>query len=529
MKYSTVIVAACIGGASLTTAVQTGSDPHPSPTPRGIESPLPPRTSSKVIKGSGNYGKPFVQTAVTGKSHQRLSQSQHGGNLVHDDHAWDNFQPSSVGEPVVPPSVSHPLRKVRGPQRLHKDKPHLLRRTRLTLVTRPTLLFPLPPDNELSVEARGLDTEDLDARTFDDVENLQGRNFFDNVTVNYRARKAKYYDKKVAEEKALAGIRTPTPSGLEVQHPVESMPGEVTARDYDDTELRTRDLGQCLNAAVDIIFRKKPTASTPVPTRDGLDSNSHELEARGHDEDGLDARDNIFEQIGRGRRSRHGYFQGKTPASFRSSSSIPPADSSIATESSAGENAHMMARDVVDQESLYPRDLGEDSLKSRDMSEMELFERDIHEELAARGYDVADLKARNIFSSGLKKIFSSKKSSGSDHLHSMAPSSDHSSVDTYSCAGENAPVEDHYEARVLVEMDLLERSIHEELAARGYDDGDLEARNLLCGLKEIFSSKKSTGPMITPSHHSSIDAYSYAHEKPPMVQNEIADTQDLDP
>ncbi|KAG6877478.1 hypothetical protein C0993_006946 [Termitomyces sp. T159_Od127] len=525
-----------------------------------------PLSSAKRV---GNNGRKFVRRAVAAKSHQRLSQGQNGGDSIHDVDTWDN-SPYSTGERVNWDSVSHPLRKAKGPQRLPKDyeeetAPALAHKVKSsmtpdaqraaegttsagtgsqTYTADPLHAPPLPSNTKLNMEARGLDIEDLEARTFDDVERLLGRNFFHDVKANYRARKAEYYETKAAEEKALAGIQTPSSSGGEALNPDESLPGEITARGYDDAEIRTRDLVQSLNAAADTIFRKKLTASAPVVARDSLDSFSSELQARESDDVELDARDNIFEQIGRGVGAVMDTLKGKTPASsHRSVSSVPIADSSLGTESSTGESAPVMAHSIVDQESL----------DSRDLEAMELLERDLDEELAARGYDVADLKARNIFLSGLENILSSKKSipsvdhsmvtpshhSLSHHSLSHHSSSRHSSMDSDSYANENPPMsqhdfahseyleahdveEDDHEPRDLNETEYLERSIREELAARGYDDGDLEAR-FLSRLGKVVSGKKSTS-----SGHSSTDTYSDDDERTALVQRDLVDGEYLD-
>ncbi|KAG5350607.1 hypothetical protein C0989_010190 [Termitomyces sp. Mn162] len=471
MKYSTVIVAACVGGASLVSP--THLDPH------------------------SRRQSPKNRILNTKQTVQRVG---HNGNRLEAD-TWSNTQ-SSVGEPTVVQRNGdelHRLRENKGPNRLppqydetvpggaHEIKSsttHAAKGTmeRTALVetgsqndagnsahpSLPPLHSPVRRDfnNELDVEARDLDIEDFETRSYHDDAGLFGRGFLDDVKSNYHNRKAEDYKKKAAAEMALAGAQNHPPSEgeLEARDLTDSRAGQVDARGY-DAELGASGFVQSLNAAADTIFGK-PAPSTPVVTRDTLNPLDRGLDARGYDDTKLLAR-GLVNAVG----AIVDTFKGKKLAS--SASSVPSTDSSMSAESNPDENASMVARDV------------DEYLESRDFDNMELFERDIREELAARGYDDADLEARNLID-GFKRLLFGEKSAPSVHRESMVTPSYHPSMVTDPYTNENANV--HVAQRDLVdeeylhprdfeeEMELFERDLAEELDAREYED-ELEARD----------------------------------------------------
>ncbi|KAH0580053.1 hypothetical protein H2248_002867 [Termitomyces sp. 'cryptogamus'] len=229
MKYSTVIVAACVGSASLVSATHLHPHPH--------------RQSPKN------------RISNTKQTVQRVG---YNGNRFEAD-TWSNTQ-SSVGEPTVVQRNGdelHRLRKNKGPNRLppqydetvpggaHEIKfstTHAAKGTmeRTALVETGSqndagnLLHPsLPPlhspvrrdfNNELDVEARDLDIEDFETRSYHDDAGIFGRGFLDDVKSNYHNRKAEDYKKKAAAEMALAGAQNHSPSE-----------GELEARDLTDS------------------------------------------------------------------------------------------------------------------------------------------------------------------------------------------------------------------------------------------------------------------------------------------------------
>ncbi|KAG6872457.1 hypothetical protein C0995_009617 [Termitomyces sp. Mi166 len=494
MKYSTVVVVACIGGASLATAAEAGTHPHPHPHSHSHPPPHPhtPKIGKPSLlsnaKQAGHNGKQFLKTAVeAGGGGQQVAQN--AGVLVHAVNTWSKTTPtsealsdtplssntlsdtlpSSTEEPVVARQVDEPRRpregRRKGPKRLprqddaaapaqgHKVESLMTQSTKSTpegttlVKTGPgtTIGGPLPHSSlpppvrrdvgdELNMEVRDLGTEDLEVRTFGDDKSLYGRNFLD--------------------------IRE-----------------ELAARGYNDAELEARFLSGLKNRIKKIFSGKKsassadPSMTTDMPVETG-------------------------------------------------------------PQAHANEDAPIAARDIVDQEHIESRDFWEDYLDSRDLSDMALLERDIREELAARGYDDVDLEARGLFDS-LKKLFFGTKVAPSVQPPTVTDPYAPSMV-THPYPNEYAPPasrdiveqeylesrdleEDYLKSRDLSEMELFERDIREALVARGLFDG----------LKRLFFGTKVVTPSVQVYPPASVVVDAYANKNVPIARRSFVDEEYL--